>query len=103
MSKGMNRPPLLRGSCPLSIEQLERGLLFFDETSTEQDDDFDEHVAAFRQTVLVAIQETSAALLMPDVPSRWRVELERQVKALRRYAAFADRYMAEKARGIRLN
>ena len=101
-SKEMIMPPL-RGSCPLSIEQLERGLLLLDQTSTEGDAFREENITAFRQTVLVAIRETCDALLQPDVPGRWRAELEMQVRALRRYAAMADRHISEQARRVRLN
>jgi hypothetical protein len=90
-------PPSLRPPA-LSIEQLEAGLLVLSGGEDEQKEFCEENVAAFRQTVLVAIKETSDALRLHEVPQPCRRELEEQVKALRRYAAMADRYIAEQRR-----
>jgi len=46
----------------LSIEQLETGLIVLDEGMLDDDAFWDENMTAFRETVLVAIGETSITL-----------------------------------------
>ena len=87
---------------PLSIEQLEAGLQVLSRAA-DQDAFWERNVAAFRQTLLVAILETSDALSSPDVPDRWRIELELQIDALCRYVEMADRHVVGRARRSRLN
>ena len=47
----------------LSIEQLETGLIVLDEEMLDDEAFWDENMTAFRETVLVAIGETSVALM----------------------------------------
>ena len=57
---------------------------------------WDENIEAFRQTVLLAIRETSDALLSPSISERWRLELDAQLEALVRYIELADRYITRR-------
>ena len=54
----------------------------------------DEHVEAFRNTVIAAIRETSDLLRSEDMPPRWRKQLQRQVRHMRSYVEVADLYLA---------
>lgn len=65
-----------------------------EETGFDAQAFWDEQVAPFRQTVLFAIRDTSDALLAPNVPMHWRIELEAQLEALVQYIELADRYIA---------
>ena len=78
---------------PLSIEYLETGLRIMSEGQTDLNDFWDENVDAFRQTVFLAIRETSNALLSSTLPACWRSELEAQLEQLIKYVALADRYI----------
>ena len=46
--------------------------------------------------VLLAIRDTSDALLSQTVTTQWRVELESQLETLIQYLELADRYVAER-------
>ena len=81
---------------PLSIEQLEAGLRIMDSKDGGLRAFWDENIAAFRQTVLFAISETSETLRTPFVPLDCRIELERQLEDLIRYIELADRYIARR-------
>ena len=83
-------------AAPLSIEQLELGLRLLGKGDIDQNAFWDENIEAFRQTVLFAIRDTSDALLLPAVPERWRLELERQLEQLVRYIELADRYITRR-------
>ena len=98
MSK-LKAPPLASGPKPLSIEQLETGLRVMKDGRTDLGVFWDEHVAAFRQTVIFAIRETSNALLSPTISMRWREELEAQLENLIEYIALADRYVERRDPG----
>lgn len=87
---------------PLSIAELEAGLRVL-HRGGDRDMFWDMNVVAFRQTLLMAIRETSEALLSPCLSERWRFELRSQVHALQRYLEIADDYVAERARSSRLN
>ena len=76
-----------QAASPLTIEELETGLRSGGAFG-------DENVEAFRDTVIAAIQETSALLLDEDMPTRWREQLGRQVRHMRRYVEIADLYLA---------
>jgi len=54
----------------------------------------DGHVEAFRDTVIAAIEETSALLKSEDMPPRWRERLGRQVRHMQHYVEIADLYLA---------
>jgi hypothetical protein len=79
---------------PFSIEELETGLRLLGRGDVDLSAFWDQNIVAFRQTVLVAIRDTSDALLSPNITRRWRLELESQLEALVRYLKLADDYMA---------
>ena len=79
---------------PISIEELEAGLLALDWDNLDRNAFWDSTIFRFRQTVLVAIRETSDALLEPMIPRRLRLELQSQLNGLIQYSDFADRYIA---------
>ena len=81
-------------SAPLTISELESGLRALDADDLDQLAFWEEHVAAFKQTVLVAIRDTSEALLAVQMPGEWRAELEGQLKALLSYLELTDRFVA---------
>ena len=78
----------------MTIAELESGLRALDSNDLDQVAFWDEHVAAFKQTVLVAIRDTTDALLAVSMPNEWREELEGQLKALLGYLELTDRYVA---------
>ena len=86
------------GIGPLSIERLEAGL----RTLTAQDADlksfWDANVTTFRQTVLLAMRDTTDALLSPNISLTWRAQFERELDSLIKYLELADRYIAERKR-----
>jgi hypothetical protein len=86
-----------RGISPFTIEELESGLRLLSSGDVDQNAFWDENIAAFRQTVLLAIRETSDALLAPNISLRWRVEFETQLQSLAQYVELADRYIAERS------
>jgi hypothetical protein len=79
---------------PLTIEELEDGLRAMNELGAERGVFWDENVAAFRQTVLLAIRDTSDALLSPTIPLRWREELDGQLQELLQHLELAERHIA---------
>lgn len=92
-SKAKARPAQV---IPLSIDELEAGLRIMGRRDTDLDVFWDENVDAFKQTVLLAIRETSDALLSPTITLRWRVTLQRQLEELVGYVELADRYIARR-------
>lgn len=82
---------------PLSIEQLEAGLRVMDSKDVSLRAFWDENIAAFRQTVLFAIGETSETLRTPMIPLDCRIELESQLEDLVRYFELADRYIVRRS------
>ena len=84
----------------LSIEELELGLLSLG-TDVDLQAFWDENILSFRQTVLLAIRETSDALLCTSISLEWRVELEGQLELLVRYLKLADRYIKRGCGGPR--
>jgi hypothetical protein len=82
---------------PLSIKDLEAGLRLLGRGDTDHAAFWDENIAAFRRTVLLAIRETSDALLSPRITLPWRVQLELQLEALVDYIELADRYIARRS------
>jgi hypothetical protein len=92
----MSDPKNKTAKTALTIDQLEAGLLITDEESSDLHGFWDEHVASFRETVVVAIRETTDALFSPTITLRWRLELEDQLDDLIRYLQLADSYMAQR-------
>lgn len=82
-----------RVAAPLGIEQLEAALRQLSRDDVDRDAYWDEHIEDFRLTVLLAIRETSEAIMLPSIPLRWRVELKDQLRLLGRYLLLADRYV----------
>ena len=80
----------------LSIEELEEGLRLLGRGDIDQNAFWDQNIAAFRHTVLLAIRDTSDALLSPRIPLRWSLELQTQLEALVQYVELADRYIARR-------
>ena len=97
MAQAKDSTPAPIGDGPLSIEQLEEGLRLLGRGDVDQNAFWDENIDAFRQTVLLAIRETSDALLSPRIPTRWSLELEGQLEALVQYIEIADRYIARRS------
>ena len=85
----------------LSLSELEDGLRVLQTDRAAQF--WEENVVAFRQTVLAAIRDTSHALTSPDIPVRWRIELEGQLEDLQRYLRSADEHIAARMTTTRLN
>ena len=84
----------------LSIEQLEAGLRILDSRECDLNAFWDENIDRFRQTVLLAIRDTSDALLEQAITPPWRIELESQLEELVQYLELANRCVAERNRGI---
>jgi len=87
-------------SAPLSIPELESGLQILGGAEARQKSFWDENIDRFRQTVLLAIRDTSDALLEQAITPLWRIELESQLEALIQYLELANRCVAERNRGI---
>jgi hypothetical protein len=90
------------GASPLTMEELETGLRMLGRGGIDQNEFWDANIDGFRQTVVLAIRETSAALQSREMTLRWRTELEAQLPALVQYLELADRYIARRARRARL-
>ena len=82
----------------MTIEELECGLRTLDADGLDRIGFWDEHVSAFKQTLLIAVRDTSDALLRVEMPAEWRAELESQLKALLGYLELTDRYLANRRR-----
>ena len=82
--------------CGLNVEQLSIGLRKMGEASLDTSAFWDENVIAFRETLLIAIRETSDALLSPTISLTWRLSLESQLESLVQYVELADRYVARR-------
>ena len=93
--------PAIRGTAPpLSIPELEIGLRILRGSESKQKTFWDENIVRFRQTVLLAIRDTSDALLEQAIGTPWRIELESQLEALVQYLELANRYVAERTRAV---
>ena len=92
---GPTRTPAV---APLTVPELELGLRMLGRTTIDQDVFWDIHIARFRHTVLLAIRETSDALLSPYISAYLRLELQSQLEALVGYIEVADRHNAERIR-----
>ena len=82
---------------PLSIEELEAGLRLLGRGDVDHTAFWDENIQAFRQTVLLAIRDTSDSLLSPRMTMRWRSQLQRELEALVQYLEIVDRYVARRS------
>jgi hypothetical protein len=89
--------PIYRMSPTLEIEQLEAGLRMFDQADFEPAAFWDDNVATFKQTLLVALRETTDALASNGIRVGRRADLKEQIKALQRFVELADRYVAMRA------
>jgi hypothetical protein len=76
---------------PMSIEELEAGLLIMKELGSDCGVFWDENAAAFRQTVLLAIRDTSNSLLSRTISAPWRDELDSQLQELLLLLEFTNR------------
>lgn len=81
---------------PLTIEQLENGLRVLGDRSANLSAFWDENIETFRQTLMHAIRDTSEALLREDIPLRWKIELQGQLKDLVGHIELADRYISSR-------
>ena len=96
-SNELDDPAMTNGG-PLSIPELEIGLRILGRAETKQKSFWDQNIMRFRQTVLLAIRDTSDALLEQAISPPWRIELESQLEALVQYLELANRYVAERTR-----
>ena len=93
--------PAIRGSAPpLSIPELEIGLRILGGSESKEKAFWDENIVRFRQTVLLAIRDTSDALLEQAISAPWRIELQSQLESLVQYLELANRYVAERTRAV---
>src|SRR3954454_9504198 len=90
MSNLKDHPKTGGDDAPLSLEELEAGLRNLMDGTVSQNSFWQHKMAAFRQTMLFAIRETSDALLSPTISPRWRAELEKQLPLLVHYLEFAN-------------
>ena len=86
------------GIGPLSIERLEAGLRILTAPDPDLKSFWDENVATFRQTVLLAMRDTADALLSPTISLQWRAQFERELDSLIKYLELADHYIADRKR-----
>ena len=83
-------------TAPMTVEELEAGLRIMDRGDFGLQSFWDANVVAFRQTVLIAIRDTTDVLLASSTPLNWRAELESQLDDLVQYVELADRYIAKR-------
>ena len=91
-------PATGKNASALSIPELEIGLRILGGAEAEQKNFWDENIVRFRQTVLLAIRDTSDALLEQTITPPWRIELESQLEGLVQYLELANRYVAKRTR-----
>jgi hypothetical protein len=99
-SSDLDDPTIRKNSMPLSIPELEIGLRILGGAETKQKSFWDENIVRFRQTVLIAIRDTSDALLEQAISPPWRIELESQLDELVQYLELANRYVDERSRAV---
>ena len=80
----------------LTIEELEAGLRIMRGRNVDLDAFWEEHLDSFRRTLLVAVRDTTDALLSPTISLAWRLDLEKQLEALVGYIEIAERYAASR-------
>lgn len=93
-------PAIGKNASALSIPELEIGLRILGGAEAKQKTFWDENIVRFRQTVLLAIRDTSDALLEQAITPPWRIELESQLEELVQYLELANRYVAERTRVV---
>ena len=91
-------PAIGKSASALSIPELEIGLRILGGAEAKQKTFWDENIVRFRQTVLLAIRDTSDALLGQAITPPWRIELESQLEELVQYLELANRYVAKRTR-----
>jgi len=91
-------PAIGKNASALSILELEIGLRILGGAEAKQKTFWDENIVRFRQTVLLAIRDTSNALLEQTITPPWRIELESQLEELVQYLELANRYVAKRTR-----
>ena len=101
-TKDIDDPAVGKNASALSIPELEIGLRILGGAEAKQKTFWDENIVRFRQTVLLAIRDTSDALLEQTITPPWRIELESQLDELVQYLELANRYVAERTRGLSL-
>jgi hypothetical protein len=87
----------LRVVSDLNPKQLDVGLRILNDGLVDVNEFWDENITAFRQTLLVAIRETSDALASDRTPLSLRIELEKQLESLIQYVELADCYIARRS------
>ena len=85
-----------KNTSALSIPELEIGLRILGGAEAKQRHFWDENIVRFRQTLLLAIRDTSDALLDQRITRPWRIELEGQLEELVQYLELANRYVAQR-------
>lgn len=80
-----------------NAEQLEIGLRILTDGLVDVHAFWDRNITAFRQTLLLAVGETSDALLSPTISLSGRIVLEDQLESLIQYVELADRYIAQRS------
>ena len=78
----------------LTMEQLEEGLRTLDRGEVDPNLFWDQNLAAFRETLVFAINETSDALSSQRISPELRDQLQSQVEPLKFYLSMADSYLA---------
>jgi hypothetical protein len=91
-------PAVGKNASALSIPELEIGLRILGGAEAKQKTFWDENIVRFRQTILLAIRDTSDALLEQTITPPWRIELESQLEELVQYLELANRYVAKRTR-----
>ena len=94
MARGKPFPKHNGCLAPLDIDELEAGLRLMDKLGADRGAFWDSNVEAFRQTVLLAIRDTSNAVSSSTITDRWREDLSGQLAELLRLLEFADRHIA---------
>ena len=84
--QSLPRHPSIGGEATaLTIDELEAGLRTLGRVDVDSAVFWEDNEQAFRETVRLAIRETSAALLLPGMSTALRAELEVQLEWLKAY------------------
>jgi hypothetical protein len=82
---------------PFEIEELEAGLLMLDQQDLDPTAFWDNNVAAFRRTLVIALSETTDALASNTIHVDRRAQFSAQIQSLRNCIQLADRYMSSRS------